>query len=217
MDNHGQSMITHVSVLICFGSTPRAAATAAVALLPRPECLRSPAGGARTLAASGNGACSQKLGREVLATLAGAWYILIWLDSSQAMTGRFFVGHGLVQVWKYNSFEYSDDPVASAIYLQASFHSHDPWPKTLGSFGSQCGIQKHGTAWPQDCNPNANWVADDGCLTLRARLFIPESRLGIVFSIRNGSRFQRLKPNRWWEPAGYKSRVTVTICNLQTA
>jgi hypothetical protein len=33
----------------------------------------------------------------------------------------------LVQVWKYNSFEYSDDPVASAIYLQASFHSHDAW------------------------------------------------------------------------------------------
>ena len=31
------------------------------------------------------------------------------------------------KVWKYNSFEYSDDPVASAIYLQASFHSHDLW------------------------------------------------------------------------------------------
>lgn len=54
----------------------------------------------------------------------------------------------LLQVWKYNSFEYSDDPVASAIYLQASFHSHD-------------------------CNPNANWVADDAGLTLRARHFIP--------------------------------------------
>lgn len=32
------------------------------------------------------------------------------------------------QVWKYNSFEYSDEPVASAIYLKASFHSHAPWP-----------------------------------------------------------------------------------------
>eukprot|EP00434_Breviolum_minutum_P017544 symbB.v1.2.015484.t1/scaffold1083.1/size139395/3 len=53
----------------------------------------------------------------------------------------------LLQVWKYNSFEYSDDPVASAIYLQASFHSHD-------------------------CNPNATWVADDAGLTLRARRHI---------------------------------------------
>ena len=38
------------------------------------------------------------------------------------------------KVWKYNSFEYSDDPVASAIYLQASFHSHDLWLQMVVSF-----------------------------------------------------------------------------------
>ncbi|CAJ1424063.1 unnamed protein product [Effrenium voratum] len=49
----------------------------------------------------------------------------------------------LLQVWRYNSFEFSDDPPSSALYLQASFHSHD-------------------------CDPNANWVSD-GKLVLRAR------------------------------------------------
>ncbi|CAK9098337.1 SET domain-containing protein SmydA-8 [Durusdinium trenchii] len=74
------------------------------------------------------------------AALPAIQQLLLDLGMTTDLTDKFW---RLLQVWKYNSFEYSDDPVASAIYLQASFHSHD-------------------------CNPNSNWVADEQ-LVLRAR------------------------------------------------
>eukprot|EP00931_Biecheleriopsis_adriatica_P050493 TRINITY_DN29239_c0_g1_i2.p1 TRINITY_DN29239_c0_g1~~TRINITY_DN29239_c0_g1_i2.p1 ORF type:complete len:282 (-),score=60.66 TRINITY_DN29239_c0_g1_i2:489-1289(-) len=59
----------------------------------------------------------------------------------EALVTKFFT---LLLAWKYNSFEYSEEPPSSAVYFQSSFHSHD-------------------------CSPNANWTEGDDAFVLRAR------------------------------------------------